>query len=67
MTGHLVPSEDAQAMANALWRCYSEPETSARYGQTARARALVHFGLAGMIDRYRSLFSTPVNTKQIGL
>ena len=67
MTGHLVPSEDAQAMANALWRCYSEPETAARYGQTARARALVHFGLAGMIDRYRSLFSTPVNTKQIGL
>jgi sugar transferase (PEP-CTERM/EpsH1 system associated) len=56
VTGHLVPSEDVQAMANALWHCYCEPEKTKRYGQTARQRALAHFGLSGMIERYRAVF-----------
>jgi sugar transferase (PEP-CTERM/EpsH1 system associated) len=56
ITGYLVPSEDANALAQALWRCYSDPSTSQAFGATARARALANFGLAGMVQRYQALF-----------
>ena len=56
VTGYLVPSEDTTALAQALWRCYSEPKTSQTLGATARARALANFGLAGMVQRYQALF-----------
>ena len=56
VTGYLVPSEDTNALAQALWRCYSEPKTSQTLGATARARALANFGLAGMVQRYQALF-----------
>jgi sugar transferase (PEP-CTERM/EpsH1 system associated) len=59
ITGYLVPSESSEAMANALWQCYSDPERAARFGQAARERALAYFGLAGMIARYRLLFASP--------
>lgn len=59
LTGHLVPSDDSNAMAIALWRCYSEPESTTLYGQAARARALSNFGLGDMIHRYRLLFIAP--------
>ena len=56
VTGYLVPSEDANALARALWRCYSDLSTSQAFGATARARALANFGLAGMVQRYQALF-----------
>lgn len=58
VTGHLVPSDDEAAMADAIWRCYSQPDLAHAYGQTARARALANFGLDGMVKRYEDLFSS---------
>lgn len=58
VTGYLVPPEDTSALAQALWRCYSEPKASQALGATARTRALANFGLAGMVQRYKSLFTT---------
>ena len=56
VTGYLVPSEDEAALAQALWRCYSNPDAMQAFGQTARARALANFGLASMVQRYEALF-----------
>lgn len=56
VTGYLVPSDDIHAMAQALWRCYADSDTSRVLGATARARALANFGLDGMVKRYQALF-----------
>lgn len=56
VTGYLVPSEDAPALAQALWRCYSAPATQQSFGSTARKRAMANFGLETMVKRYRALF-----------
>jgi glycosyltransferase involved in cell wall biosynthesis len=56
-TGFLVAPDDAESMAQAIWRCYQQPEQMARFGQTARARAISHFGLSAMVQRYQRLFS----------
>ena len=58
VTGHLVPSDDEAAIADAIWRCYSSPDETRAYGQVARAWALANFGLGGMVRRYEDLFSS---------
>ncbi len=65
VTGYLVPSEDVTAMAQALWRCYSEPGAMLAFGQTARTRAIGNFGLTGMVQRYESLFLQKTSVKQV--
>ncbi len=57
VTGWLVPSDDEAAMADALWRCYTDAELARSLGATARARALANYGLDGMVQRYEKLFS----------
>lgn len=56
VTGYLVPSDDENALAKALWRGYSAPDEMQAFGLTARSRALANFGLTGMVQRYESLF-----------
>lgn len=58
VTGYLVPSEDAAALAHALWRCFSQPETVNSFKLAARATAIAQFGVDGMIQRYYDLFKT---------
>ncbi|MBS1229931.1 MAG: glycosyl transferase 4-like domain protein [Proteobacteria bacterium] len=56
VTGYLVPADDEAAMADAIWKLYSDPLAAKRQGQSARRRAVESFALAGMIARYRALF-----------
>jgi len=60
VTGYLVPSEDASAMAQALWRCYKQPETMSSFKGVARSTATKKFGVDRMIDRYSRLFKQSV-------
>jgi sugar transferase (PEP-CTERM/EpsH1 system associated) len=57
LTGFLVPPDDVESMAEAIWRCFNQTEQMRLFGQTARSRAMTHFGLAGMVQRYQRLFS----------
>jgi glycosyltransferase involved in cell wall biosynthesis len=56
ITGTLVPSDDDQAMAQALWHAYSNPDAYLAMGITARQQALENFALGGMIRQYEALF-----------
>ena len=56
-TGILVPSDDVESMAQAIWLSYNQKDLMRRFGQTARAKAVAHFGLAAMVERYQHLLS----------
>ena len=55
-TGHLVPTEDPQAMAMALERLVASPQERERLGQQAERRAREHFSLRAMRERYEELY-----------
>lgn len=57
-TGQLVPTEDAEAMADAIWRYVDDSALTKQHGDQARAQALERFGIGAMIERYRALFVT---------
>ena len=57
VTGQLVPSDDVDAMAQAIWQTHTDPARSQRHGQAARARALQAFGLDAMVQLYAPLFA----------
>ena len=50
--GLLVPSDDVQALSNALWRIYSEPGLGQELGRVGREKALASFALSEMILSY---------------
>ena len=56
-TGYLVPSDDAVAMAEAIWRLYGDTANARSFGQRARQKAQQQFGLDAMVERYLALFS----------
>ena len=49
--GVVVPTGDAQALARVLLELGADPERRGRLGETARVRALGHFGRAAFLDR----------------
>lgn len=55
-TGSLVPKGDAPAMADALWRYFSDAAVARVHGQAARRHALATFSLQAMLPRYEQLF-----------
>ena len=57
-TGQLVQPGDVPGMADALWFYLSQPTLARQHGAQARAQALQHFALIGMIQRYDALFSS---------
>lgn len=57
-TGYLVPSDDVDAMADALWRSYSQPDYTESLGRAGRAKAVAKYGLGATVDRYRALFNS---------
>lgn len=57
VTGHLVASDDAVAMARAIAGLLKSPETMQSFADSARARALSQFGLDAMVLAYDQLFS----------
>ncbi|ART60374.1 hypothetical protein CBP36_17505 [Acidovorax carolinensis] len=56
-TGLLVPSDDADAMAQAVWRLYADAASARRFAQSARRQAVKSFGIAAMVHSYERLFS----------
>lgn len=57
ITGQLIEVNDDQALAQALWNAYSQPDSLRIQGNTARQRALSNFKLNTMIDSYDEIFS----------
>ncbi|WP_372659077.1 TIGR03088 family PEP-CTERM/XrtA system glycosyltransferase [Hydrogenophaga sp.] len=55
-SGLLVPPDEAQEMAQAIWRCYAEPGLGEALGHSAREQALAHFNIDVMVQRYQSIF-----------
>jgi sugar transferase (PEP-CTERM/EpsH1 system associated) len=58
LNGSLVPKGDAGAMAEALWRYFSDAPLSRFHGQAARRQAVATFSLQAMLPRYQQLFSS---------
>lgn len=56
-TGSLVPKGDVSAMAQALWRYFSDAPRARAHGQAARRHAVAAFSLQAMLPRYQQLFS----------
>jgi glycosyltransferase involved in cell wall biosynthesis len=54
--GLLVPPDDADALAAAIFRLLDGPELAERLGAAARRRAADEFSLAQMVDRHLELF-----------
>lgn len=56
-TGFLVPSEDEQALANAIAKLALDATLSNQFGRQARQIALERYSLDSMIQHYDDLFS----------
>jgi glycosyltransferase involved in cell wall biosynthesis len=56
VTGHLVPPDDEQALADAMVRAFGSPDNSARQGEAGRQHAVRRFAIGAMVQRYQQLF-----------
>ncbi|MBU6272749.1 MAG: TIGR03088 family PEP-CTERM/XrtA system glycosyltransferase [Betaproteobacteria bacterium] len=57
VSGWLVASGDAPALADRLLRCFALPEALREAGRAARARAVTQFSLAAMLDGYHAMYA----------
>lgn len=64
MTGRLVESDDADAMARALRDYAIDPARAARDGASARRRAVEHFSIDTMVARYVDLYDSLLDAKR---
>lgn len=55
--GVLVPSDDVEAMAQALRTYWQQPELAASHAASARFAAVKRFGVTAMVQQYDALFS----------
>lgn len=55
-TGTLVPSSDAQALAEAMDAFATNPQKAAAAGLAARQRAIEHFSIGRMVEQYQQLY-----------
>lgn len=55
--GFLVPSEDVEAMAEALKTYWTTPALALAHGVAARKLAVARFGLDAMVQQYDAVFS----------
>ncbi|MBY0229453.1 MAG: glycosyltransferase [Gemmataceae bacterium] len=55
-TGLLVPPSDPAALADAVARLWTQPETCARMGEAGRARAEAKFDIRRMVAEYEKLY-----------
>lgn len=57
LTGHLVPSDDDHAFAQAIWYTFTHREQGFAQGKFARQFACERFALDGMIKHYERIFA----------
>ena len=64
MTGHLVPVNDPQALAEAIKKVITSPDVGRKMGEAGRQRAIEHFDEGAVVDReiqvYRDLMGARV-------
>jgi glycosyltransferase involved in cell wall biosynthesis len=60
----VVPPADPAAILAALRRLESDPCTAARLGESARAWALAHATIDGMLDRMEQVFRSAVQARE---
>lgn len=63
-TGILVPSDDADALSNAMVELARNPELRARMGERGRQRAVARFGHERLVDEMERLYSTVLTEKR---
>jgi len=56
-TGEVVPSDDVQAMAQALVRMATDPARAAAMGRAGRAEVERRFSLQAVVAAYQALYS----------
>ncbi|NOT07455.1 MAG: glycosyltransferase family 4 protein [Gemmatimonadales bacterium] len=57
VTGLHVPAGDHRALGEALLRVLADRESAERLGAAGRVRAMAHFSVDGMIDRFEALYA----------
>lgn len=62
VTGMLVPSDDPQALAEAILAYFREPARARRHGAAGRGAAENRFSLDGMVARYMAVYD-----RQLGI
>ncbi len=58
LTGQLVPADDPEAMAEAIFQYVNEPEIVKKHARTAREKAISAYSLKSMVDGYRAVYET---------
>jgi glycogen synthase len=56
-TGHLVPEDDPEALANALLTLLRDPDRAAAMGRAGRARAMREFDHDAHVDAYADIYA----------
>ena len=59
-TGHLVPLDDEQALADAMAYAFENPGAAACQGQAGREYAMRQFAMDAMVRQYQQLFAPQV-------
>lgn len=59
-TGHLVPPDDEQALADAMAHAFENPDAAACQGQAGREYAMRQFAMDAMVRQYQQLFAPQV-------
>ncbi len=63
VNGYLVPSDDEQAVADALFKLYADEERRKRMGQKAREIVRQNFSVDVMVQQYQALYTMTVAGK----
>jgi glycosyltransferase involved in cell wall biosynthesis len=60
-TGLLVPSEDSQALADAIARLAGDAELRSRFGTSGRQRMRTEFSIETMVDKHIQIYKAALN------
>ncbi|RYG75121.1 glycosyltransferase [bacterium] len=55
-TGYLVPMNDAAAMAQAILKCFRDPDKAAAMGKAGRKRAVEHFSIEATTRKVEAVY-----------
>lgn len=62
VTGHVVPSDDVDAMASAMLALASDQARATAMGQAGRAEVERRFSMQAMVQAYRQLYESSIDT-----
>ncbi|NOX36459.1 MAG: glycosyltransferase [Calditrichaeota bacterium] len=65
VNGYLVPSDDEQAVADAIYKLYADAEKRKEMGKKAREIVKQYFSVDVMVEQYQTLYSLIASGKDI--